>query len=298
MTDRIDAVKCRKTPLLTGLQPAPNLTPNCASLPVMPTVCTFDISQSTLNFPRPFVDRPRLAHGIRELDVGNNANIRVTSRLQNVTECSADCQITSWGDTTLYSAAVDVLALAPGDLDFLTGEHTRNLLTDPDAPASVRINFERPFPTPPNVVVFFNYIDLDRNRNWRLETTATDIDAKGFTLNIETWSNTILYSARVCWVAYPEDLEHIFSRSVNTKSLRPWDKPQLTQSSEIGFNTVEFWKKPSVFIALNSLDIECRSNLRLNVYVDEVSTTGLVWHIDSWDKTVLFSAGATIIALN
>jgi hypothetical protein len=196
MTDRIDAVKCRKTPLLTGLQPAPNLTPNCASLPVMPTVCTFDISQSTLNFPRPFVDRPRLAHGIRELDVGNNANIRVTSRLQNVTESSADCQITSWGDTTLYSAAVDVLALAPGDLDFLTGEHTRNLLTDPDAPASVRINFERPFPTPPNVVVFFNYIDLDRNRNWRLETTATDIDAEGFTLNIETWSNTIFYSAQ------------------------------------------------------------------------------------------------------
>jgi len=193
---------------------------------------------------------------------------------------------------------VDVLALAPGDLDFLTGEHTRNLLTDPSAPAAVRIDFERPFHTPPNVVVFFNCIDLDRKRNWRLETTATDIDVKGFTLNIRTWSNTILHSARVCWVAYPEDHEHIFSRSINTKSLRPWDKPQPKQSSEVGFNTAEFWKTPSVFIALNSLDIDCRSNLRLNLYVDEVSTTSLVWHIDSWDNTVLYSAGATIIAFN
>ena len=264
----------------------------------MPVLCTFDISQSTLNFPRPFVDRPRLAHGIRELDIGNNFNIRVTSRLQNVTASSADCGITSWGDTTLHSAAVDVFALAPGDLDFLTGEHTRNLLTDPNAPASVRIDFERPFSTPPKVVVFFNSIDLDRSRNWRLETTATGIDAKGFTLIIETQSDTIFYAARVGWIAYPEDHEHIFSRSINTTSVRPRDQPRQKNSNEIGFTAVEFWKQPSVFIALNSLDIECRANLRVNAYVDRVSTTGLVWHIDTWDNTVLYSAGATIIAFN
>jgi hypothetical protein len=264
----------------------------------MPVLYTFDISQSTLHFPRPFVDRPRLAHGLRELDIANNFNIRVTSRFQNVTKSSADCAITSWGDTTLHSAAVDVLALAPGDLDFLTGEHTRNLLTDPNAPASVRIAFERPFPTPPKVVVFFNCIDLDRNRNWRLETTATDIDVKGFTLNIETLSDTILCTARVGWIAYPEDHEHIFSRSINTTNVRPRDQPQPTQSNEIGFTAVEFWKNPSVFIALNSLDIDCRANLRINAYVDSVSTTSLVWHIDTWDNTVLYSAGATIVAFN
>ncbi|KAH9059431.1 hypothetical protein EDB83DRAFT_932312 [Lactarius deliciosus] len=264
----------------------------------MPTLCTFDISQSTLNFPRPFVDRPRLAHGLRELDVGNNADIRVTTRLQNITTTSADCQITPWADTILYSAAADVIALAPGDLDFLTGEHTRDLWNDPNDPASVRINFERPFITPPKVVVFFNSIDLDRNRTWRVKTTATDIDVKGFTLNIETWSDTTFYAARACWIAYPEDHEHVFSRSVNTMDVRPWDRPQPKQSNEIGFNAVEFWRNPSVFIALNYLDIDHRANLRVNVYVDSVSTTGLTWHIDSWDNTTLYSAGATIIAFN
>jgi hypothetical protein len=264
----------------------------------MPTVCTFDISQSILTFPHPFVGRPRLAHGFRELDIGNNANIRVTSRLQSVTETSADCQITSWGDTTLYSAAVDVLALAPGDIAFLTGEHTRNVMTDPNAPASVRIDFERSFVTPPKVVVFFNYIDLDKNRVWRLKTSASDIDPEGFTLNIETWSDTIFHAARVGWIAYPEDHEHIFSTSINTMDVRPWYQPQATQSREIGFNAVEFWKNPSIFIALNYLDIDFRSNLRVNVYVDDVTTTGLVWHIDSWDYTVLYSAGASIIAFN
>ena len=264
----------------------------------MPSIHTFDISQSILNFPHPFVGRPRLAHGFRELDVGNNANIRVTSKLQNVTGTSADCQVTSWGDTTLYSAAVDVLALAPGDLDFLTGEHMRNPWINPNDPASVRINFERRFVTPPKVVVFFNCIDLDKSRVWRLKTTATDIDPEGFTLNIETWSDTIFYAARVGWIAYPEDHEHIFSTSVNTMDVRPWYQPQATQSREIGFNAVDFWKNPSVFIALNYLDIDSRGNLRVNAYVDGVNTNGLVWHIDSWDNTVLYAAGASIIAFN
>ncbi|KAI9451508.1 hypothetical protein BJY52DRAFT_1297448 [Lactarius psammicola] len=66
-------------------------------------LCTIDNPQSTSNFPRPFIDRPCLTHGIRELDVGNNADIRVTSRLQNLTNSSADCQITAWADTTLYA---------------------------------------------------------------------------------------------------------------------------------------------------------------------------------------------------
>ena len=264
----------------------------------MPVLCTFDISQSTLNFPHPFVNRPRLAHGIRELDIGNNANICVTSSLQNVTESSTDCQISPLGDTTLYSAAVDVLALAPGDLDFLTGEHTRDLWADPNDPASVRVDFERPFVTPPKVVVFLNCIDFDKNRVWRLKATTADIDEEGFTLNIETWADTIFYAARVGWIAYPEDHKHIFSTSINTMDVRPWNEPQPKQSSEVRFDTVEFWKKPSAFIALNYLDIDCKANLRVNAYVDSVTTASLVWHIDSWDNTVLYSAGASIIAFN
>ena len=264
----------------------------------MPVHCDFDITQRSLNFPRSFADRPRLVHGLREIDVGNNANIRVSSTLHNITRHSADCDIITWGDTTLFGAVADVIALTPAESDILIGEHMHSLRKNPNSPASVRINFERKFITPPKVVVFFNCIDLDKSRVWRLKTTATDIDLEGFTLNIETWSDTIFYAARVGWIAYPENHEHIFSTSVNTMDVRPWYQPQATQSREIGFNAVEFWKNPSVFIALNYLDIDFRGNLRVNAYVDGVNTNGLVWHIDSWDNTVLYAAGATIIAFN
>lgn len=253
---------------------------------------------ATVTFPRPFVAPPRLPHGFCELDVANSANIRAKAWIENITKTSGVYHVTSWSDTTLYSGIFDSLNLAPANLEFLTGEYKRDLLADSSSPASVRINFERPFVTPPNVVVFFNYIDLDCTKNWRLKTSASDIDVNGFTLNIETWSDTTLYAAQACWVAYPEDREHIFSTSVNTEDVRPWDKPQLQTSNSINFANTEFWKTPNVFVAWNEFDLDCKANFRLKAYVDNITQTGLTWHLDAWSDTVLYSAGATIIAVN
>jgi len=255
-------------------------------------------TSAQVNFPHPFVAPPRLPHGFRELDIDKNANIRAKATIDNISNTSGVYHVTSWGDTTLYSGIVDSLNLAPANLETLTGEHSRNLVEEPQAPASVRIDFERPFVSPPKVVVFFNVIDLDRSKGWRLKTTASDIDEHGFTLNIETWGDTILYAAQACWVAYPEDREHIFSTSVSTQDIRPWNKPQLQQSKSVDFGNVEFWKNPNVFVALNEFDIDCKATFRLKAYVDNVTQSGLTWHIDAWADTVLYSAGATIIAVN
>ena len=50
----------------------------------------------------------------------------------------------------------------------LTGEHMHNISNDPTDPLPVRVDFERPFVTPPKVVAFLNYIELDKSRNWSL----------------------------------------------------------------------------------------------------------------------------------
>ncbi|KAH9013634.1 hypothetical protein EDB83DRAFT_287591 [Lactarius deliciosus] len=268
----------------------------------MPVLYSFDTltksTETTLGFPRPFVARPRLPHGIRHLDMDKNHHILVKSVVPVFTKDWVNCRFVTWEGSILYRGIDDVFALAPGDLDFLTGEHMRYPRKDPHAPASVRVDFERPFVTPPKVVVFFNHIEFDGHHNWRVITTASNVDENGFTLNIESGSDAILLCAQTCWIAYPEDREHIFSTSVSTMDIRPWNQPQHEHSKEISFNSVEFFKKPSVFVALNYLDIDCKDNLRVDAYVDGISTTCLVWHINSWGKTVLRAAGATIIAFN
>ena len=255
-------------------------------------------TQGTLNFPRPFDTPPCLSHGIRVLDISNNAHIRVKSTLERITESRADCHIMTWDNSILYWGIYHLLALAPDEVEFLTGEHSRIPWSNPNDPASVRIDFERPFVAPPKVIVFLDAFDIALDHNWRLRTTATDIDAKGFTLNIETWGDTVLHSARTCWIAYPEDCEHIFSMSIDTMGVCPENQLQSENSGNITFDPVEFWKKPAVFIALHSFDIGCTANFRIKAYVDDVSRTGLVWHIDSWGDTILHSAGASIIAFN
>ena len=262
----------------------------------MPVLHSFDClapNDITSYYSHPFVGRPRLPNGIRHLDMDKNHPIRIKSAIPFFTKDWVNCRFITWDGAKLYRGIGDVFALAPCDLDFLTGEHMRR---DTKLPASVRINFERPFITPPKVVVFFNQIEFDRNRNWRAVTTATDIDVKGFTLNIETWADTILHCAQTCWIAYPEDRKNIFSTSVNTMEIRPWNQPQHVTNKEISFNSIEFFKKPSVFIALNHLDIDCKANLRINAYVDNITTTGLTWHIDTFSDSVLYAAGASIIA--
>lgn len=276
----------------------------------MPTAIQFDSqtvrprdrqvpdTHAVVNYPRPFVAAPRLPHGFMDLDISKDTNIRAKCTVSDIAKDKADFHVTTWGDTTLYYGMESVFALAPANLQFSTGEHMRNLAADPNSPASVRVDFDRPFPTPPKVVVFFNYIDLGKGKNWRLKTSASEIDGKGFTLKIETWSDTILHAAQVCWIAYPEDIPHIFSTSVSTRDVRPWNRPQTTQSKAITFDKVEFWRNPDVFIALNEIDIDYRDNLRVKTYVNNISQSGLTWHIDTWADTILYSASISIIAYN
>ena len=270
----------------------------------MPFLCEFDTTDirpaskpwpdtgTTMAFPHSLVSRPRLSHGFRMLDINKSATVRAKATIPYFNNTFTECHIATWLNTTLHGGIAHILVLPPADLDFLTGEHARNS----DDPSSVRITFERRFVTPPKVVVFFNYIDLEMVHNWRLYVGASDIDMNGFTLNIDTWGDTILYGVQACWIAYPEDRPHIFSASVNT--MGPITKPQKNQSKHITFGEVKFREDPTVFVGLNLIDIDHNTNLRVNAHVDGVSKTGLVWHIDTWDDTVLYAAGASIIAFD
>ena len=153
-------------------------------------------------------------------------------------------------------------------------------------PPCVSILSAPSLPLPGKIVPFFNYIDLSKDHGWRVYTTASDFDTNDFTLTIDKWSDTILYAAQAGWIAYPADRECIFSTSVNTMDVRPWDKSQLQQSAQISFGDVEFCQTPAVFVELNWMDIDHTVNLRLKAYVNNVTSTGLEWHIDSWNPVL------------
>jgi hypothetical protein len=62
---------------------------------------------------------------------------------------------------------------------------------------------------------------------FRIKAKATNVTATGFNIKVATWLDSVLYWASASWMAYHPDGSRI---TYNTTGLRPWDKPQLSDS--------------------------------------------------------------------
>ncbi|KAI0008140.1 hypothetical protein F4779DRAFT_588545 [Xylariaceae sp. FL0662B] len=70
-----------------------------------------------------------------------------------------------------------------------------------DQPTKGRVKFSRKFQSIPAVTTSISSVDASRNYNLRIKVYATDISSEGFTIHVDTWSDTKLYSCGVAWTA-------------------------------------------------------------------------------------------------
>lgn len=257
-------------------------------------------TSKVVSFTHAYSTIPSLLLGLTAVDVGNGANVRVKSYTSKIQLDRFEVNLDSWEETTLYGAGCAWLEIEADDKDFQFGSyHTieDHPWTRPQIHNTRKITFKRAFATAPHVVVWLSCIDLSSGKNWRIKTFATDVSAKGFTIHIDTWADSVLYTAVASWLAYPVDRAGVTSGSFTTLDIRSWAQPQLYNSGHEAFKSGVFEKPPKMFLALNSLDMGRGRNMRLSVKADNVSATGMTWHLDSWEDSVLYSAGASYIAL-
>lgn len=206
--------------------------------------------------------------GLTSLDIDQKANIRIRAFSSDVTQEKFKASLESWADTVLYSASLTWLECSNSRFDYLqTGTYNTQETrpwNNPQLTQSARINFAKPFSSPPKVVTSLQELDMDRSRTWRIRVYATDVDTHGFTVHADSWANSILYSAGVTWLAYPADQPGVTSGKFNTQDVRPWNQPRAENSSTVNFDKA-FSKPPKVMMALDSLDYACSKNLRLRL---------------------------------
>ncbi|KAG9045408.1 hypothetical protein FS837_006368 [Tulasnella sp. UAMH 9824] len=172
-----------------------------------------------IEFPETYVTPPRCLVGLRALDMECSTHFRVAAHADSIDGRNYTAHIETWDDTTLYAGGINTLILKPANIDILSGEFSTeddHPFNQPQLETSRRINFERPFLTPPIVVVWLNKFVTSSSTSTRIRTYASDIDARGFTIHIDTWADTTLWTAAALWVAYPEDKDHIYSGTANT----------------------------------------------------------------------------------
>ncbi|KAI1466223.1 uncharacterized protein F4812DRAFT_436340 [Daldinia caldariorum] len=67
-----------------------------------------------------------------------------------------------------------------------------------------RINFKKDFKSIPKVTTGMSSADVSKDANFRVSVYPTEIDQRGFKINVHGWSDTVIYSCGVSWVAIGE----------------------------------------------------------------------------------------------
>jgi H-type lectin domain len=238
--------------------------------------------------------------GLTWLNIDRCSNIRIDAFAELVAPDSVKIHLDSPADTVLYSAGCTWLTVYADDRDFQFGRFSTMDDHPPDKrqmQTKRKITFPKPFHgKPPKVIVWLNEFHMSNSDNWRCKVYVTDITSDSFVIHIDTWASTKLYSATASWIAYPSYRPNISSGSFNTMDVRPWYLPRMRNKGTATFHQT-FESIPRVFAAVNWLDISNKTNLRLKVEMSDISTKGLNWHLDTWDSTILYSAGASYIAI-
>lgn len=247
-------------------------------------------------FRRPFSEPPYVPFGLSHIDMDNSENIRVRASVSDITCRGFSISVCPWGGSRFYSAGASWLSLTPNPMRYQHGSfctlsdhpHTR-----PKLRTHRRIEFDHPFSTPPKVISFFSMLDLEKSENWCAYTYASDIDCKGFTIHIDTWNNSKIYSATAGWVAWPKNQEGIFGGTAGTNEFWDWKDPQM-EACKVDFG-FQFPSVPDGFVAISVVDQSCKNNLRINVFADKVTKGGFKWHINSSGDSIMYSAGISYL---
>jgi hypothetical protein len=238
--------------------------------------------------------------GLIWLDLDRRSNVRINAFAEPVAPDSVKIHLDASADTVLYSAGCTWLTVYAKDRDFQFGSFNTTDDHPPERPQRQtrrKITFPKPFHgRPPKVIVWLNGFHISSGANWRCKAYVTDITADSFVIHIDTWASTTLYSATASWIAYPYNRPNISSGSFNTMDVRPWYLPKTQNKGTTKFHQT-FESTPRVLAALNWLDISHKTNLRLKLEIRDVSARSLNWHLDAWGDTVLYSAGASYLAI-
>lgn len=260
-----------------------------------------DETSKIITFPTPYSAPPGIAVGFNSLDIGCDVNVRAYTSATDIQKENFRINANTWDGTKLYYAGSTWLEIPAEDDHFQFGRfgvEDDHPWQKPQLLTTRLIVFPKPYSAPPQVVVWLNKLGMGNAVNERFKIFATHITATGFTLHIDTWGDPmpLLDSCRATWVACTAGKAKVFTGTFNTQDMRPANKPQLYNSGYINFGNT-FDAPPRVYMALNSLDVDCKKNLRVIVKASHVSAHGMLWHIDSYSDTILYSAGASFIAL-
>ncbi|CAE7160993.1 unnamed protein product [Rhizoctonia solani] len=235
--------------------------------------------------------------GINYLDYDKSKNIRVKTYFDGAKYNDKDdtfvgkCHLDAWGDSLMYSTGCTWLAHF-NDRAFQSGvagvDPTQEYTT-------VDVTFKDEYASTPKLVCWLRAFDVDKNGDWRIDVSATDVTTKGCKLKFRVWGSTKAYWIEASWIAHPSDRSDIESGLFDTQEKRPWEKPQHEHQKQVTFSK-PFTRPPRVYYAISRIDETNKGNLRAKSTVTDTTAKGMTIHLDSWNDTEMYTTVGQWIA--
>lgn len=85
------------------------------------------------------------------------------------------------------------------------GDTSYNLDSNSGARSTtIEVNFSKPYDVKPKVMVSVSQLDADKGFNSRYSVEVLSVSRDGFTIKIQTWADSKVYSIGGYWLAYTE----------------------------------------------------------------------------------------------
>ncbi|KAJ2929714.1 hypothetical protein H1R20_g7357, partial [Candolleomyces eurysporus] len=268
---------------------------------------------TAVNFSPPLSNVPRVLVSLKMLDIvdkdDGDTTIRVEAYAQNITRDGFICNVRSWDNTCLYNARLDWIAIEePGwQSGVLRSQDVRPW--GQTWSFEHRIDFPKPFEDSSPPMVFVAFSSFDVAGKWNIRTHAANVDHAGFTMAVincgEEEVRTKVWSSAITWIAVPlSDVVKkrnawigTFATSLGGPNL--WTKHDGADGwvGHVNFG-FEFKRVPKIFVGLREFSSKNDHNLRVEIRISNVTTTGMDWGIAKWSDTLLFHAGANFLAVD
>jgi len=239
-----------------------------------------------------FSSPPRIGVGLNAVDTGavKGDNIRIHTSVSRVFTDSFDVGFRTWWNSTLNSGKAVWTEAKEGAKDTQLGEWAT--MGPSTKQQSGHIQFEKPFAEPPEIVLWFNYLDLkSKGEQYRLHTFASDVTKEGFTVNVDTWNMSEFYKVGVTWIASKKNRRGIETGRFVDSTKAIGKRAQKTRKVE--FPKGKFSRPPTVLSGLSMIDNSAESPLRLASVVNDVSADGFTWTMETdtkWQTSADFIA--------
>ena len=73
-------------------------------------------------------------------------------------------------------------------------------------PVVTQVNFNPPFAEKPALTYGLFLLDSNKNQNVRVRTKVDNLSTTGFKLTIQTFADTVMWGARISWMACPKNI--------------------------------------------------------------------------------------------